>query len=269
MERLCGEEAIASGVRHGLGWGDGTHEVVNGCFIDGQARADDLVLSVIPTGTGGDLRRTLGLPNSALEAIDFIGNNLRIVDVGRLDCVGFDGQPVTSHFINISSFGASGLIVQIVNDSSKMLGGKLSFLLGVARGTLKYTNLPMKLTLDPETEDELVLSGRYYNGVVANANVGGGMHIAPDASMEDGYFDVIVLGDLSLFEVIKGTPSIYSGARLNRRDVHHYKARVIRADPVDGCDVSSIWMVSVQKLPGTYTVIPGALRVSVGPEYRG
>ena len=96
----------------------------------------------------------------------------------------------------------------------------------------------MKLTLDPETVDEFVLSGRYYNGVVANAQYfGGGMHIAPDASMEDGYFDVIVLGDLSLFEVIKGTPSIYSGAHLNRRDVHHYKARVIRADPVDGCEV--------------------------------
>ena len=65
--------------------GDGTHnEVVNGFFDDGELLSPDAELAVVPTGTGGDLRRTLGLPNDALAAIDLVGDVSRQVDVGRL-----------------------------------------------------------------------------------------------------------------------------------------------------------------------------------------
>ena len=56
----------------------------------------------------------------------------------------------------------------------------------------------MRIVLDPDEPGETVLNGTFYNGVIANAQYfGGGMHIAPDASMTDGVFDVVFLGNLT------------------------------------------------------------------------
>ena len=100
-----------------------------------------------------------------------------------------EGNDAIAHFVNIASFGAAGLVDQIVNSSSKALGGRLSFMLGAMRGTLKYKNQGMHLVLDPGSAHEVRLRGRMFNGVIANARYfGGGMKVAPDAKMDDGLF---------------------------------------------------------------------------------
>ena len=213
--------------------GDGTHnEVVNGCLTDDGTVVDDVVLSILPTGTGGDFRRSLGLPNSAVDAVQYVGENPRRVDIGRIAYTTACGDQETGAFINISSFGVSGHVVEAVNTSSKALGGKASFLMGVARGTLKYKNQPMRIILDPGEPDEIVLSGTFYNGVVANAQFfGGGMHVAPQASMIDGVFDVVCLGNLTTWEIAKGTPALFAGTHLERDKVtlHQGKGHSCRA----------------------------------------
>jgi diacylglycerol kinase (ATP) len=266
-------DAIESGARHIISvGGDGTHnEVVNGCMSDGKPLAQDLMLSVIPTGTGGDLRRTLGLPNSAVDAIDYVGHAPKRVDLGLLQCATDDEGPTTAYFINISSFGVSGLVVKMVNQSSKAMGGRASFLWGVVKGTFQYRNQPMRITLDPDTDQEVVLSGRYYNGVVANARYfGGGMHIAPNAVMNDGLFDVILIGDLSKRRVITGTPSIFSGTHLKLKDIVSHRARSVRAEAL-GDERVLIDLDGEQPgyLPATYTILPDCLSVCTGPEWIG
>ncbi len=263
--------AVKEGARHIVSvGGDGTHnEAVNGLFEGESLIADDVVLSVVPTGTGGDLRRTLGLPADPLKAMECIGQRPREVDVGRAQYLDHDGNAALAHFINISSFGASGTVVDIVNNSSKRLGGRLSFLLGVVRGTLQYRNQEMRIILDEGTSEERVFQGRFYNGVVANARYfGGGMLIAPDASMSDGLLDCVFLGDLSKFRVLKGTSAIYSGAHLELDDVDAYRAKTVRAEPVGGAEVL-IDLDGEQPglLPATYSLIPAAVQICTGAEW--
>jgi len=262
-------DAVKDGARHIISvGGDGTHnEVVNGFFDGDQILSDGLMLSIIPTGTGGDLRRTLGLPNSAMEAIEFVGHAPKTVDVGKLEYTGSDGSVGLAYFLNISSFGASGQIVRLVNDSSKFLGGRMSFLIGVARGTLRYKNQGMRIVIEPGTEDETVISGHYYNGVVANAQYfGGGMRVAPEAAMDDGLFDIVLLGDLSKFQVMRGTPKLYSGTHLQMDDVDSFRGRVVRAEPTDGEEIL-IDLDGEQpgRLPATYSMIPACIKVCTGP----
>ena len=251
--------------------GDGTHnEVVNGCIDDQDNVVDDVVLSVLPTGTGGDFRRSLGLPNSALDAVQYVGENPRRVDIGRIVYTTAAGGQERGAFINISSFGVSGHVVDAVNTSSKALGGKASFLMGVARGTLKYKNQPMRIVLDPDEPGETVLNGTFYNGVVANAQYfGGGMHIAPDASMTDGVFDVVFLGNLTTWEIATGTPALFAGTHLERNKVTLYRARIVRAEPLGDAPV----LIETDgeragQLPAEFSLISSALTVCSGPGAR-
>ena len=263
-------EAVKSGARHIVSvGGDGTHnEAVNGLFDGADLIAPDVTLSVVPTGTGGDLRRSLGLPDDPVEAINFVGERPVTVDLGRLEHTESDGQVGLEHFVNISSFGASGLVVNLVNNASKRLGGRVTFMLGVIRGTIQYRNQAMRITLDEGMESERVFEGRYYNGVVANARYfGGGMMIAPDALMTDGLFDVVLLGDLSKLNVLRGTPALYSGRHLLQEGVDVYRARTVRAEPTAG-ETVLIDLDGEQpgRLPARYSVVPGALRICTGPD---
>lgn len=260
---------VADAVRRGFTriisvGGDGTHnEVVNGLFAPGVDCAE-VTLAVVPTGTGGDLRRTLGLSNDAVEAIEAIGRDVRRIDAGQLEYTAHDGSTETSYFINITSFGIGGLVDKLVNNSSKALGGKVSFLWGTARAAIRYKNQPVVLTLDEGEPIKRTIN----NVAVANARYfGGGMKIAPEAEMTDGLFDVVVVGDLSTFEMARGMSSIYRGEHIGRRGIESFRARVVHAEPADPEAEVLIDMDGEQpgRLPATLTVVPAAFKVCVGP----
>lgn len=263
--RLVREALEAGATRVVSVGGDGTHnEVVNGFFVDGEPVNRDAALGVVPTGTGGDLRRTLGLPNDALESIDLLNREPVRVDAGHMVYTDHTGAEAESYFINIASFGIGGLVDRFVNESSKALGGKASFLIGVAKAAVKYTNMPVRLTLDHGEPFRRTL----YNGVVANARYfGGGMKVAPDADMADGRFDVVLLGDLSPVDLARGLPKLYRGEHLGAPRIEVYHAQSVRAEPAeDGAEVL-IDMDGEQpgRLPASFRILPGTMQVIPGP----
>jgi diacylglycerol kinase family enzyme len=176
--------------------GDGTHnEVVQGFFDESTPDIPirpGVALGIVPTGTGGDFRRSLGLPREATEAIACLGGPRRTADVGRLTYTGHDGGQRHAYFVNICSFGMSGLVDKIVNESSKVLGGKASFLLGVGRASLQYRNQAVRLRLD----DGPVLARTVNNVAVANAKLlrRGHEDRARTPTSATDVFDVVVVG---------------------------------------------------------------------------
>ncbi|MEM9490297.1 MAG: YegS/Rv2252/BmrU family lipid kinase, partial [Myxococcota bacterium] len=201
--RLAREALVAGAERVVAIGGDGTiNEVANGFFDDGQPVAAEACLGILPFGTGGDFRKTLGIPNDLAGAARLLAaETTRTIDVGTLEYVDRYGQPAHRIFVNIASFGISGLVDRLVNESSKRLGGTLSFLSGSLRASMRYTNQRVHITFDGEPDDSLdmtinmvaVANGRYF---------GGGMFIAPDAELDDGYFDVVALGDITMRDMV-------------------------------------------------------------------
>lgn len=243
--------------------GDGTHnEVVQGFFAEG-VNSRQATMAIVPTGTGGDLRRTLGLPEDTLAAIDVVGLYPRVVDAGHLRYTAHDGSTAEDFFINVASFGISGLVDQIVNQSSKALGGKLSFMLGTLRAALRYKNQPIRLTLDG---GEPLL--RTINSVmVANARyVGGGMKVAPGADMHDGRFDVVIIGDLGTWDLARGMGKVYRGEHLGDKGIEHFHATTVYAEPVEADAEVLIDMDGEQpgRLPAHFSLRPGALKLCFG-----
>lgn len=250
--------------------GDGTHnEVVNGFFdSDGRTTHPDVILGIVPTGTGGDLRRTLGLPKAAVEAIDALGASDHIVeaDAGRVRFIDHDGREASRCFINIGSFGMGGLVDQYVNGSSKALGAKASFLMGVVRATVKWRNTRVRISYDGGPAVERVIQ----NVAIANARYfGGGMMVAPQADPCDGRFDVVVIGEMSLPDQALGLKRMYDGEHLGLAGVEHCHAREVHAECARAEDTVLIDVDGEQpgRLPATYSLLPSVIRLWVPRAY--
>ncbi len=256
-------EALRAGAERvvALG-GDGTtNEVMNGFFEDGKPIAPDAALALLPYGTGGDFRKTVGISKDFDQAVAVLGaDRRRTIDVGRIDLGGDAGGRVRM-FINIASFGMSGVVDRMVNQSKKRFG-KLSYLAATTRGMLRYDNRRVKLTFDGVASDSLELT----INTVAIANgkyFGGGMMMAPDAELDDGLFDVVAIGDVGVLDMMLSSRALYKGTHLARKEVSARRARVVVAEPANAGDVVELDVdgETPGKLPATFTIVPSALRV--------
>jgi YegS/Rv2252/BmrU family lipid kinase len=242
--------------------GDGTlHEVVNGLFLDGQTVNPNLTLAMLPMGTGSDVARSLGISRNAAQALPVIVRGRTIqTDIGRARCVSMDGQSVERYFVSIADFGMGGEVAMRVNTASKFMGGFLSFLWGTVSTLLRYRNQSMRLTVDGKP-----LEGRYRSVIVANAAYfGGGMHVAPDARMDDGIFSVYAIGDVNFLEALVKLPKIYLGTIRNDRQTEYFEARKVEAESDERVLIDLDGEVP-GTLPLTIDVLPGALRLVTGP----
>src|SRR5947209_3140815 len=134
-------------------------------------------------GTGGDLRRTLGMTRDVDEAARVLraGRTLRI-DAGRVTCTGADGERVVRHFVNIADAGIGADVSDMVNGGFKLINGELTFTVAAAVTLMRWRNRPMHVVVDGEERDVVA-----QQVVVANCRYyGGGMEIAPGARPDDG-----------------------------------------------------------------------------------
>ncbi|MCB9521261.1 MAG: diacylglycerol kinase family lipid kinase [Myxococcales bacterium] len=255
------EAAIQAGAATVLSLGgDGTHnEVVNGLARAGRG-AELVRFGVLPAGTGGDFARTFGIPRdpvAAARAAVAAGQG-RVLDIGRLDIRSAPG-PRTKYFVNVASFGMSGLVDEIVNSSSKALGGRISFLVGTLRAMARYRPATVRLTLDGETLPDFDVNVC----AVANARYcGGGMLMAPDADPSDGLFDVIAIQNAPLLRTLTLSPRIYDGSHVDTDVVRTFRAREIVAEKVGDRDAYiDLDGEAPGVIPATFTVVPAALRL--------
>jgi YegS/Rv2252/BmrU family lipid kinase len=267
---LLAREALRGGAERivAIG-GDGTiNETMNGFFDGGRAIAPDASLAIVPFGTGGDLRRTLGVPIEPADAARVIAANVRKkIDVGRLELTGHDGEPVLRMFINIASFGISGHLDRMINESGKKLG-RIGYFTKGFQATLTYKNQRVQLTFDGNAADRVEVTT--YTVAVANGKFfGGGMKIAPAAELDDGAFDITVVGDLGLVDLLtKFARQVYSGAHLKAKGVTTRRARVVEAEPIDPMDHVELDVDGehLGRLPARVELVPQALWVVVpGP----
>lgn len=206
--------------------GDGTaNEVVNGFFANGEATHKDAAVSFISTGTGRDLSRTIGMPADFNDAVrHIIKAPLRPVDVGKVSFTNYRGEKESRCFINIADLGLGGDTVARVNRTSKALGGFVSFLWGTVVSLCLYKNQKMTIIVDGETIcDEPITvvvagNGRFF---------GGGMCVAPNAVIDDGYFDIIILRDLSKLDLLMNLPKVYGGKHLGHPRISSMRGKRI------------------------------------------
>lgn len=264
--------------------GDGTlNEVLNGFFSPSEPtehfrRAngwisatdsspdpinEDAVLGHLPMGTGGDFRRSLGLMGGLAETVQHLrGRRTRTIDIGQLGYIDHQGQLASRYFINIAAAGISGLVDHHVNNSWKGLGGTASFVWGTFRAFLQWHNTELEVRLDGTTE----IRDRILNLVAANGEYfGAGMWIAPGAEVDDGEFQVVIMGDMTKPQMVRVMPNLYSGNHLSFDEITRHRAREVAARPVDTDRDILLDMDGEQpgRLPATWRLHEGGVKFKV------
>lgn len=239
--------------------GDGTlNEVVNGLVNDGTV--DPMVnLGIIPGGTGSDLVRTLGFPHDYRVACQrLLRGKPDCIDLGLITCVS-EGREIQRYFLNVAGLGFDGEVAERVNRSSKALGGTVPFLSSLFVKLLTYQNKTVEVTLDSQQHLQqkansiLVCNGRY---------AGGSMHIGPHAALDDGLFDVIIIGDTGKLELVANVPRIYRGTHLSHPKADEYRVREVRVKAREPMLLQADGE-PIGEAPATFRIIPQALHVLV------
>lgn len=187
-------------------------------------------LSVITLGTGGDFRRSLGLQPDPIHAIKALKQaKERLIDLGRATYLNPSGQRESRYFVNVAGCGLSGRVAHQVNHAGRLkaLGGKLGFLAATLTGMMHYKNARLQISVDGMK----IPPQPFLNAVIANGRYeGGGMLMAPTASLEDGQLDLILMKDVGKLELIRNVRRIYRGTHLEHPKVELLRGKVIEIE---------------------------------------
>ncbi|HEX7290735.1 MAG TPA: diacylglycerol kinase family protein [Conexibacter sp.] len=243
--RALGRAAGAAGeVAAALG-GDG----LVGAVADGLRTAGgDGALAIVPGGRGNDFARALGIPRDAAGAAAAIANGReRAIDLGVC------GERA---FVGIASCGFDSDANRIAN--ATRVPGDAAYVYGALRALAGWRPARFELELDGERVEHVGYSVAAANG----RQYGGGMLLAPDASLEDGLFDVVTVADVPRRRFLRGLPRVFRGTHVRNEEVAVRRARELRiaADRpfalyADGDPIA--------ELPATVRTLPAAVRVIV------
>jgi YegS/Rv2252/BmrU family lipid kinase len=224
-----GGDGLAGAVAHGL-------------------RDTEGILGVLPGGRGNDFARKLGIPRDPAAAVEVLAHaDPRTVDVAEVD-----GRT----FLGIASYGFDSDCQDLAN-ATKVVRGQLVYVYSALRTLAGWK--PERLFFTADDGEERSIRG--YAVAACNSGVfGGGMALAPDASLEDGLLDVVLTLDSSKLNYLRGLPKVFKGTHLEDPATELFRARELRVGSerpfriyADGDPIGHT--------PATIRAVPGALRV--------
>ena len=235
-------------------------EVVNGYFdSDGEAINSMAVIGLLPSGTGSDFSRSIGI-NPGRKAIAAIAaGNSRPMDAVRAVTTIEEGARARI-FINVATFGLGGDVSAFVNGwrgrLPKWVGGRARFIAAALRALDRYKLRSVDVRLDDRLHKKI--SSNLV--VVANGRfAGGGMMLAPNAELDDGLLDVILTDGATRFDVIKELSRIGRGGHLKNPKVKEMRARevLITSEEPMAIDIDG---EMAGYTPARMTALPAAVR---------
>lgn len=236
--------------------GDGTlNEVVNG-LLDGTGRPwnPEAALAVFPVGTGSDFARTSGHSRDPAALVRILRRReIRRIDAGLVEYTDA-GAPRSRYFLNEGEFGSASAVSDRVNRTTKVFGGKMSFLIGVLRTLPNYRNTRVVLEADGGPPKEMVVN----NVTAANGRFyGGGLQPAPHASLDDGLFDVIVFGDIDFKHQRSSLGLLREGKHLDLPGISWFRARELRVRAGD--ELVDVEGEVIGRHPQRFQIVPRVL----------
>ena len=204
----------------------------------------DVALLPLPGGTGNDFARALNIPLN-VRNFDWL-EKLRFT---RVDLASTD----TQYFCAILSSGFDSRVNERAN-LLKWPKGRQKYNLAMIQELITFDSMPFHIIIDGTDyhRDAMLMA------VANSTSYGGGMKICPNARLDDGLLDVLILNQVSKFEFIKVFPKVFKGTHIKHRQVELLRGAEIEifADATAYADGEYL-----QPLPVKISVAPKALKL--------
>lgn len=175
--------------------------------------------TVLATGTGNDFARSLGTYRKSYDQI------LQGIQHGasmKIDLMQIHGSATSMEACQVLSLGFDALVNERANSFTR-IKGKMKYVAAMALELPVFKAQKFSITIDGiEFEREAMLIA-----VANGASYGGGMLIVPHANNSDGSLDILILNKVSIFELIKVFPKVYSGKHINHPAIESLRGRKI------------------------------------------
>lgn len=218
-------------------------------------------LGIVPSGTGNDMSRGLGIPHDDTEAaIRVLDAALtagpRTIDAGRVRWTDADtGEAGERWFACALSAGFDAKVNERAN-AMRHPKGASRYILAVLAELVGMHPVGYRLVIDGVVSERRAL----LVAVANNVSFGGGMTITPDADVADGLLDVFIVEPLSRVKFLRLFPKVFSGAHVGHPAVEIRRARTVRIE-ADETIATYGDGERFAPLPVDVEVVPGALRV--------
>lgn len=237
--------------------GDGTiNEVVNGLA------GTDKIMGIIPTGSGNDFIKSVGIPRSMKKALDVLkAGHVRTIDVGRVQT----GQRTNGSikyaparlFANGVGIGFDAAVARRVSEI-KGLRGTALYLLAVLQTLGRYRSPELTVRTDDETWSDRELLIAVGNGPCA----GGGFYLTPEAKVDDGILDVTVIQDVPIVKVLRLIPGVMAGKPVHNACVRYKKVKELEVSSSEVFSVHADGEIVGRDVHGVrLEIVVGALKV--------
>jgi len=205
--------------------GDGTaSDVVNG-IMQTQISPENMLLAMLPAGTGNDWVRTIGKPHGVADILFGMQRRQTLLhDIGLAEAE-LNGKRIQRYFINITGLGFEGEVAhKIAMGRSWNFAGKTRYQLAIFRTLFAYRKTQMTIYADAEEIKLPVLSIAAGNGKFN----GGGLKQLPDAIFDDGLLDMTVIGNMPVWKMVVSLPKLQKGTHVMMQEVKTFRAKNIQ-----------------------------------------
>jgi diacylglycerol kinase family enzyme len=200
----------------------------------------------------------MGLPRHYVNACSALTHGRKaLIDVGLVESQ-HKGQTQQRYFVNAAGVGFDAAIVQATERLPKFFGGTVPYVFGLLRTLIGYRNKSVVIRVGDKVEKTRVVTVAVANG----SYFGGGMYVAPGASLNDCLFDVMIVRDMGKFELLRAFPRVYKGTHVTHPKVVMGKAAEVTVESPDGILVQADGEL-LGEGPVSFRLIPAALSIMV------
>lgn len=249
----CANEAIKRGARLLVAvGGDGTVNEVGQAIVKAQVKDPELKIrmGILPRGSANDLVKSLNISNNIRDLAQWIRDEQTFqMDVGVLH-----HDKSEYYFFNAMDAGMGADAIQFIEKLPRRIGSKLAYQIGILKSMACYQNRRMRMVMDGQ-----ILDGNFRVNIISNGNfIGQGHCVSPEGCMDDGYLEVLCVGDVTVWDYIKQIPKLKRQEYIDHPLVTYYKVREIE---IMGDAYTELDGEFGPKLPVKISVLPRALEV--------
>jgi diacylglycerol kinase (ATP) len=228
--------------------GDGTLHIVANSLLRAPAETRP-PLGVVPCGRGNDFARAIGITDLGTACRALLGGAKQRVDLGRTEA---------GVFLGVAGAGFDSQVARRAQRGTFLLTGAAAYVYAVLRTLAAFQPVNARVTYQDGQYD-----GPITFAAVGNTGLyGGGMRIAPLASVEDGLLDLCLVKNVSRATLLRVLPQVFSGGHLAHPQVIYAKTPWVEIDSSEPLEVFADGEF-MQRVPVRIEVLPAALEVLV------